>query len=108
MIVSGEPVCSEVKDTPLFDAFVDSGPLEGALAFAFAARVVAAGNPPRRVRDLQIDYPQHEAFFQLSRNMVKARTPYLPAPLKCVECVAASGFGRRLLQRGWPPPADRG
>jgi 3-hydroxyacyl-CoA dehydrogenase len=42
------------------------------------------------VRNLKVDYPNHEAFLQFSRNTVKAMAGAFPAPLECVECVAAS------------------
>ena len=38
----------------------------------------------------QVDYPNHEAFLQFSRNTVKAMAGPFPAPLECVETVAAS------------------
>jgi 3-hydroxyacyl-CoA dehydrogenase len=46
--------------------------------------------PLPKVRDLQVDYPDHEAFLQSSRNTVKAAAGAFPAPLECVEAVAAS------------------
>jgi 3-hydroxyacyl-CoA dehydrogenase len=42
------------------------------------------------VRDRKVDYPNHEAFLQFSRNTVKAMSGPFPAPLECVECVSAS------------------
>ena len=89
MILSGNPVPSEkLKDTPLFDEFIAGDLLDGALKFA--GKVVAEGRPLKRVRDIRIDYPNHEAFFQFARNSVAAAAKHFPAPLKCVEAVAAA------------------
>jgi 3-hydroxyacyl-CoA dehydrogenase len=88
MIVSGTPVLSEkLVKTRLFDQLVDGDLIEGALAFA---RKVADVRPLPKVRDLKIDYPNYEAFLQFSRNTVKAVAGPFPAPLKCVEAVAAA------------------
>ncbi len=89
MIVSGAIVPSEqFKGTPLFDEFVDGDLQAGALAFA--GKVVKEKRPLKRVRDLKIDYPNAEAFFQFSRNMVGAVAKNFPAPLKCIDAVAAA------------------
>src|SRR3984957_20499154 len=87
MIVSGATVPSEkLRDTPLFDAFGDDLP---GVAMTFARRVVAEGLGVKRVSDLKIDMPNAEAFFQFARNTVKAAAGPYPAPLACVEAVAA-------------------
>ncbi len=89
MIVSGAPVASEkLVGTALFDAVIDGDLLEGALAFA--QRVVAERRPLKRVRDTKIQLPDAEAFFQFARNSVGALAKNFPAPLKCVDAVAAS------------------
>ncbi|MDP1982629.1 MAG: 3-hydroxyacyl-CoA dehydrogenase NAD-binding domain-containing protein, partial [Sulfuritalea sp.] len=92
LIVSGNPVASEkLKGTALFDEFIegDGGDLlQGALAFA--GKVVAEKRPLKRVRDIKIDYPNQEAFFQFSRNMVKGVAGPFPAPLKCIDAVQAA------------------
>ena len=89
MILSGTPVLSEqLKDTPLFDAFVEGELLAGALAFA--QRVIAEQRPLKLVRDIKIDYPNAEAFFQFARNTVAAVAKNLPAPGKCVDAVQAA------------------
>ena len=63
MIVSGTIVPSEqLKGTPLFDEFIDGDLQAGALAFA--EKVVKEKRPLKRVRDLKIDYPNAEGFFQ--------------------------------------------
>ena len=90
MIVSGTPVASEkLARTALFDEVfaADANLVESAIAFAAK---VADVRPLPRVRDRKVDYPNHEAFLQFSRNTVKAMAGPYPAPLECVETVAAS------------------
>ena len=90
MVVSGTPVPSEkLADTALFDEVFPAGTglLEAAVGFA---RKVADVRPLQKVRDRKVDYPNHEAFLQFSRNTVKAMAGPFPAPLECVEAVAAS------------------
>ncbi len=89
MIVSGATIASEkLRGTPLFDAFGDGDLLESALIFA--RRVIAEGLGRRRVRDLKPQMPNAEAYFQFARNTVKAVAGPYPAPLACVEAVAAA------------------
>jgi 3-hydroxyacyl-CoA dehydrogenase len=89
MIVSGAPIASEkLQATPLFDAIVEGDLLEGALAFAH--RAVAEYLPLKRVRDIKIKLPNADAFFQFARNSVGALAKSFPAPLKCVDAVAAA------------------
>ena len=90
MIVSGTPVLSEkLAGTALFDEVfaADANLIESAVAFA---NKIADVRPLPRVRDRSVDYPNHEAFLQFSRNTVKAMAGPFPAPLECVETVAAS------------------
>jgi 3-hydroxyacyl-CoA dehydrogenase len=89
MIVSGATVVSEkLRATPLFDSFGDGDLLENAVMFA--RRVIAERLGLRRVRDLKVDMPNAEAFLQFARNSVKAAAGPYPAPLACVEAVAAA------------------
>jgi 3-hydroxyacyl-CoA dehydrogenase len=89
MIVSGATVPSEkLRQTPLFDAFADSDVT--AAAVEFTAGLLAEGRGPQRVRDRVISMPAAEAFFQFARNTVKAAAARYPAPLACVEAVAAA------------------
>jgi 3-hydroxyacyl-CoA dehydrogenase len=89
MIVSGATVPSEkLRGTPLFDAFADGDLLQSALNFA--RRVITEKLPLKRVRDLIINMPNSEAYFQFARNTVKAVAGPYPAPLACVEAVAAA------------------
>jgi 3-hydroxyacyl-CoA dehydrogenase len=89
MIVSGAIVASEkLRGTPLFDAFFEGDLLDNALTFA--RRVIDEGKGLKRVSDIQLNVPNAEAFFQFARNMVKAVAGPYPAPLACVEAVAAA------------------
>ena len=89
MIVSGATIASEkLKATPLFDAFGDDDLLESALRFA--RRVVAEKMALRKVRDLKLDMPNAEAYLQFARNTVKAVAGPYPAPLACIDAVAAA------------------
>jgi len=88
MIVSGETVPSEkLAGTALFDAMIEGDLLEGALAFAGK---VADARPLKRVRDIKLALPNAEGFFQFARNTVGAAAKNFPAPLKCVDAVAAA------------------
>ena len=93
MIVSGTPAKSQdLADTALFDQMIEGARIEDLLAgaIAFAHKAVADKLPLKRVRDIVIDYPHHQAFFQFARNTVGAVAKNYPAPLKCVEAVAAA------------------
>ncbi|MGK5047088.1 3-hydroxyacyl-CoA dehydrogenase NAD-binding domain-containing protein [Janthinobacterium sp. GB4P2] len=90
MIVSGTPVASEkLAGTALFDEVIAPGADLLKAAVAFATRV-ADVRPLPKVRERKVDYPNHEAFLQFSRNTVKAMSGPFPAPLKCVDAVAAA------------------
>ncbi len=90
MVVSGAPVLSEkLAGTALFDEVYPAGTDLLAAAVAFAGKV-AGLRPLPKVRDRQVDYPNHEAFVQSARESVKAMAGPFPAPLECVETVAAS------------------
>ncbi|NUZ08226.1 3-hydroxyacyl-CoA dehydrogenase NAD-binding domain-containing protein [Piscinibacter koreensis] len=91
MIVSGEPVKSEMlaklPGQKLIDRIVDGDLLDGAVAFAGE---VAGARPLPIVRELKVSHPNADAFFQFARNTVGAMAKNFPAPLKCIEAVAAS------------------
>jgi 3-hydroxyacyl-CoA dehydrogenase len=88
MIVSGTPIASEkLANTALVSKLIEGDLMEGALAYAAS---IADTRPLPKVRDVKVDYPNYEAFLQFSRNTVKAMSGPYPAPLKCVEAVAAS------------------
>ena len=87
MIVSGASVPAP-KLQGLFDEIVDGALADGVLAFA--RKVVAERRPLKRLRDVRLDYPDAEGFFQFARNTVGAIAKGLPAPLKCIDAVAAA------------------
>lgn len=91
MIVSGEAVKSELlaqaPGQKLFDKLIDGDLLAGALAFAAD---VADKRPLPLVRDLKVKHPNLDAYVQFVRNTVGAMAKNFPAPLKCVDAVAAS------------------
>ncbi len=89
MIVSGNPLrADELRGTALFDAMV-AGDLRAA-ALDLARALIAEGRGLKRVRDLAIRVPNAEAYFQFARNTVKSIAGPYPAPLACVEAVAAA------------------
>jgi 3-hydroxyacyl-CoA dehydrogenase len=91
MIVSGEPVKSEVlaklPGQKLFDKIADGDVVDAAAAFA---RERADVRPLPLVRELKVAYPNADAYFQFARNTVGAMAKNFPAPLKAVDAVAAS------------------
>ncbi|HEX5657716.1 MAG TPA: 3-hydroxyacyl-CoA dehydrogenase NAD-binding domain-containing protein [Polyangiales bacterium] len=89
LIVSGEPVpAAKLASTQLFDQVVEGNLIESALAFA--KKVVAEKLPLKKVRDIKISYPEADGYFQFARNTVGALSKNFPAPLKCVDAVAAA------------------
>lgn len=88
MIVSGTPVRSEkLANSGLFDQMIDGDLLSGAIAFA---RSISDRRPLPRVRDTRIRYPNADGYLQFARNAVRAVAGPFPAPLKCVDAVAAA------------------
>jgi 3-hydroxyacyl-CoA dehydrogenase len=91
MIVSGEPVASELlakaPGQKLFDRIVEGDVVEGAIAFA---KEVVDKRPLPLVRELKVKHPNADAYLQFARNTVGAMSKNFPAPLKCIEAVAAS------------------
>jgi 3-hydroxyacyl-CoA dehydrogenase len=91
MIVSGEAVKSELlarqPGQKLFDRIAEGDVVEAAMAYA---REKADVRPMPLVRDLKVTYPNADAYFQFVRNTVGAMAKNFPAPLKCVDAVAAS------------------
>ena len=89
MIVSGASVpASQFKRTALFHELVDGDLSAGALAFA--RKVVAENRPRKKLRDVVINEPNAEGFLQFARNTVGAVSKNYPAPLKCIDAVAAA------------------
>src|SRR6267378_4957858 len=89
MIVSGDPVPSErLKDSALFDEMIEHDLLPGAVRFA--GRIVAEGRPLKPARDMKASLANAEAFFESARTAVRVSAKNFPAPLKCVDAVAAA------------------
>jgi 3-hydroxyacyl-CoA dehydrogenase len=93
MIVSGEPVKSEVLASlpgqMLFNQIIEGNLLDGAVAYAqaVAADLATKGGPLPRVRDMQLSHPNADAYIGFARNMVKGMAKNFPAPVKCVDAV---------------------
>jgi 3-hydroxyacyl-CoA dehydrogenase len=89
MIVSGQTVMSErLAGTKLFDQIVEGDLLTGAKAFA--RKVLDEGKGLPKVRDVRIHHPDAQALLQFARNTVGAIARNFPAPLKCIEAIAAA------------------
>ena len=88
MIVSGATVpADQLESTRLFDALVDGDLVEKAAAFA---ETVAARRPLPLLRDLPVRHPNAEGFLAVARGAVASVAKGYPAPLKCVEALAAA------------------
>jgi len=89
MIVSGSSVpAAQLRETALFDEVVEGDALAAALVFA--RRLAAENRPRERLRDVALREPNAEAFLQFARTAVAAASVGYPAPLKCVDAVAAA------------------
>jgi 3-hydroxyacyl-CoA dehydrogenase len=91
MIVTGNPMKSEqLAKLPgqfLFNRIFEGDLVTQAVAYA---NEVAGLRPLPLVRNLKAEHPNPDAFFQFARNTVGAMSRNFPAPLKCVEAVAAA------------------
>ena len=105
MIVSGNPqAAAKFAGSPLVDRIIEGDLIDGAVAFA--VEVLEKKLPVRRARDLKVKHEQGEAFLQFARNTVGAMAKNFPAPLRCLEAVAASlskpfDEGLRLEREGF-------
>jgi 3-hydroxyacyl-CoA dehydrogenase len=89
MIVSGEPVKSEqLVQTRIFDSMAEGDLIEEAIGFA--ERISTERRSPPKLRDIKVEYPDHEAFFGFARNSIKAAAAHYPAPLRCVDAIQAA------------------
>jgi 3-hydroxyacyl-CoA dehydrogenase len=89
MIVAGATVpAGQFRGSALFDEVVGGDAV--AAAVALAGRIVAEKRPRKRLRDIVLNEPNAEAFLQFARNTVAAVAKGYPAPLKCVDAVAAA------------------
>lgn len=88
LIVSGAARPAEkLAKAGLFDEVIEGDLLAGAVAFA---KRVAAQRPLPLLREKRVSHADAEAFLQFARNTVAAVSKGYPAPLKCVDAVAAS------------------
>jgi 3-hydroxyacyl-CoA dehydrogenase len=87
MIVSGAQVSAD-QLPGLFDQ-LSAGDLLGSAA-DFARGLINEKRGPRRVRDLTLKMPTAEAYLQFARNTIKAVAGPYPAPVACVEAIAAA------------------
>jgi len=89
MIVSGASVpAAKLAATALFDVVVDGDPVEAAVELL--KDKIAAGGLHPRVRDRKVEHDDAEALLAWSRMGVAAASANYPAPLRCVDAVAAS------------------
>jgi len=89
MIVSGASVpAKSFAGTPLLDEVTEGELLPAALALA--EKVAAEQRPLKRLRDVKLKALDSEAFLQFARNMVAGASKGFPAPMKCLEAVAAA------------------
>ena len=91
MIVRGELRNSEllanIPGQKLFNSIIAGDLLAGAIQFA---QDVAGVRPLPLVRDLTAACPDARAYFENARHTVATESPHFPAPLKCVDAVAAA------------------
>jgi 3-hydroxyacyl-CoA dehydrogenase len=90
MILSGEQVpARDLVKTALFERVVDGDPVRAAVEFA--AHLDQQGSlTPRRVCDIKLVEPNHEAFCDFALQAVKAKAPLAIAPQRCIECLKAA------------------
>jgi 3-hydroxyacyl-CoA dehydrogenase len=89
MIVSGSPVPSEKFTGTLFDEVFPAG-TELVPAAAEFARKIADVRPLPKVRDRKVEHADAQGFLNAARAKVKAAAGAFPAPLECVETIAAA------------------
>jgi 3-hydroxyacyl-CoA dehydrogenase len=88
MIVSGASVpAANLARTALFDAVVDGDVVDAAVDLL--KQKIAGGGPHPRVRDRKVEHDDAEAFIAWARMGVAAASKDFPAPLRCVDAVAA-------------------
>jgi 3-hydroxyacyl-CoA dehydrogenase len=89
VILGGEPIPAPMfAKTPLIDRLADGDLL--AAAVDFAAGVGARPGPHPRARDRALKEPDLEALAQFARNTARTAFPNFPAPVACIDAVAAA------------------
>ncbi|WP_348673920.1 3-hydroxyacyl-CoA dehydrogenase NAD-binding domain-containing protein [uncultured Abyssibacter sp.] len=87
MIVSGNIVPAKLlAETDLFDTMAG----DDLLADATRLAEQSIGQPLKLVRDRKVKHPESEGFLMVAKNTVATMAGPFPAPVKCVEAVAAS------------------
>jgi 3-hydroxyacyl-CoA dehydrogenase len=89
MIVSGNPVPSEKFSGTLFDEVFPAGADLVSAAVEFANKI-ADVRPLPKVRERRVAHADAQAFLDAARAKVKAAAGAFPAPLECVETIAAA------------------
>jgi 3-hydroxyacyl-CoA dehydrogenase len=89
MVVTGSPVLSEKLAGSLFDEVFPAGTDLVAAAVGFANNVADA-RPLPKVRDRTVEHADAQGFLEAARARVKAAAGAFPAPLECVETIAAA------------------
>ena len=89
MIVAGATVPAQaLAQTALFDLLLKADLLQGTLEFV--RKLLDDKRPMKLARDATVEHANSEAFLQFARNAAKASAGPFPAPLKCIDVVAAS------------------
>jgi 3-hydroxyacyl-CoA dehydrogenase len=89
MIVGGIPVAArELASTNLLDSVVDADVLSAAIGFS--QHNVGGKLPLKKARDVTIQFPNAEAFFDFARGAIAPLAKNYPAPGKCIDAVEAA------------------
>jgi len=92
MIVSGTPVPAvKLAGSRLFDRLIELHSETGFMqeTLAFAAQI-ADMRPLPKLRDIKIEQPDAQALLDVARSAAAKNMHHLPAPLRCVEALAAA------------------
>ena len=88
MIVSGNPLAArELAKTHLLDSVVEADVLSAAIDFA---EHNAGKLTLKKARDVRVNFPNAEAFFDFARGAAAPFAKNYPAPGKCIDAVEAA------------------
>ena len=88
-ILSGDPIPAiAFKGSALIDEYFEDDFVEQSVSFA--KQLILDKKPIKKVRDIKIQYPNHESFLQFSRNTVKTVAAPYPAALKAIDAISAA------------------
>ena len=93
LILGGEPIPAKLfAGSALLDGVVEADVVTAAVAFMRdkSQDSAARARPWPRARDRKVSEPNLEALLQFARNTVRAGFANYPAPLKCIEAIAAA------------------